>query len=436
MKKTLKVFALAASLLVLAACASTTQNNAAANQETAVTQTQVKTPSDKPFGIEDDVYANFISRSVLNKGNNYRLKKVIEKLRAGEDVYIACIGGSVTEGAGPSNYTDGYAFQFNRKIRAAYTTNKGANVYFDGAGLSGTPSPLGLIRYESDVVDQLGRDPDLLVIEFAVNDGGECTNQRAFEQMIRNALSKNPEAAVIALYSAATYPNTQLQMKPVADHYSIPSISVMDIVNYGLGKSLFKKEGRGGFYSDYVHPTKEGHEIMADCLMNILAIADAADADEPAPIPENYRLAKPLTNFKRITGDDENVKISAGSFNAKDPNTQGLKKTNKGFSPDNWYHKAGNGNESFVMNINCKALIFDYKVQGSWLKGEPFGKADVFVDGKKIATYDGGAPNGWCNNEVKLIIDGAEAADHIVEVKMADGAENLGFTIVAMGYSK
>lgn len=426
MKKLLKSIVLATSMLALVSCASN------------VTKDATETKSDKPFGIEEENYESMIAMSLLSKGNNYRLKKVIEKLRAGENVYIACLGGSVTEGAGPKDASGkelwklGYAYQFNEKIRQVYTTNKGANVFFDGAGLSGTPSPLGLIRYENDVVDQLGGEPDLLVIEFAVNDGGECTNQRAFEQLIRNALSKNQEAAVIALYSAATYGNTQLQMKPVADHYGIPSVSVMDIVKYAIGRSYFTKEG---FYTDIVHPTKEGHEIMADCLMNVLAVADAAPADEPAAIPENYRLAKPLTNFTRITGDDENVKIKAGGFYSKDPNTQGLKKKAGGFAPNNWYHKPGNANEPFVMEINCKALVFDYKVQGSWLN-EKFGKADVYVDGVKKATYDGGTPGGWNNNEIRMLIDEAEAGKHVVEVKMAEGSENLGFTIVAMGYSK
>ena len=39
-----------------------------------------------------------IYNSLMGEGSNYRLKKVIEKARAGEDVTIGLIGGAITEG--------------------------------------------------------------------------------------------------------------------------------------------------------------------------------------------------------------------------------------------------------------------------------------------------------------------------------------------------
>ena len=58
----------------------------------------------------------------------------------------------------------------------------------------------------------------------------------------------------------------------------------------------------------------------------------------------------------------------------------------------------------------------------------------MYVDGVKVATYDGGAAGGWNNCETRLIIDEEVSANHVVEVKMAEGDEKKGFTIVAMGY--
>lgn len=376
------------------------------------------------FGLSNEDYEGLMDTSLMTVGNNYRMKKVIEKLRAGEKVAIACIGGSVTEGAGPANFKDGYAYQFNNKLKMEFTPNQGANVIFNGAGLSGTPSPLGLIRYESDVVNVLKQNPDILVIEFAVNDGGECSNQRAFEALIRNALTANEETLVIALYSAATYNNTQMQMKRVADYYEIPQISIMDCRN----KKLIKDSD---FFTDNVHPTKDGHEFMADALIHLFKEVDAQSIEEKFEIPETWYKQNPFNNFKRITGDDENVKINKGSFSSVDPNTQSIKKTNKGNFPQNWHHSSGE--EAFSMEINCKNLMLVYKVQGSWLS-QKFGIADVYVDGKKVASFDGGASGGWNNCETRLIIDEAETSNHLVEVKMANGDEAKGFTIVAMGY--
>jgi len=372
-----------------------------------------------------------VEETLVSTGNNYRLKTALEKIKKGEKVTLAALGGSVTEGAGPEKFTDGYAFQFFRALKAAYAPGNGENVVFDGAGLSGTPSQLGIVRYKQDVVDVLGGNPDILIIEFAVNDAGDDFSARGFEALVRDALSASPETAVIALYSAATYGNTAAQKKPIANHYQIPQVDILPVVKKGISSGKVKEKD---YYTDNVHPTKDGHQFMSDSLMNLLAVVDKAAKDSPCAIPAESLKNPSFSGMKMILGDDENVKISAGAFNKKDGATQTLKKTNKGDFPQNWYKSASSKGESFKMDITCKNLILTYKVQGSWLS-EKFGSADVYVDGKKVGTYDGGAANGWNNCEARLIIDEKSAAKHSVEIKMAPGSESKGFTIVCMGYS-
>lgn len=416
-------------LISLDSCASTGNSVSAENPQSQPEKPAAPAPvSDNPLGISNEIYSKMMEASVVSTGNNYRLKKVIEKMRRDEQVYVACIGGSVTEGAGPANFKDGYAYQFSKALLETYCVKGTKNYHFNGAGLSGTPSPLGLLRYQNDVVDFFGCNPDLLIIEFAVNDGGEATKQRAFEELIRRVLSAKPDAAVIALYSAAKYPNTQTQMKPVADYYSIPQVSVKNAVDHRSGSFTDEQ-----FFTDIVHPTKEGHSIMKDCLMNLLALTDSADTDQPSEIPSEYKKTPTFQGFCRILGDDGNVKISAGSFNNTDGMTQSLKKTNRGEFPVNWYHRPGGGDESFVMELECRNLIMCYKDAASWA-GTKFGKADIYVDGVKKGTWNGFTGKGWNNTETVLVIDEAESRRHTVEVRPADPA--LGFTIAAMGYTR
>ncbi|MCR4579411.1 MAG: SGNH/GDSL hydrolase family protein [Treponema sp.] len=387
--------------------------------------------SNHPLGLDDKSYNDIMESSLVSTGNNYRLKNAIEKIKKGEKVTIAALGGSVTEGAGPANFTDGYAYQFYRAVKETYAPGKGENLVFDGAGLSGTPSQLGIVRYKKDVVDVLGQNPDILIIEFAVNDGGDDFPQRAFEALVRDALSASPDTAVIALYSAATYGNTAAQKKPIAEHYQIPQVDILPGVKRAITGKKFKESD---YYTDNVHPTKEGHQLMAECLMNLFAVVDKASMDSAVSVPADFVKTPAFSGMKMITGDDENVKISAGAFNQADKNTQSIKKTNKGNFPQNWYKSASSKGDSFKMDITCKNLILTYKVQGSWIS-EKFGTAEVYVDGKKVGSYDGGANGGWCNCEPRLIIDEASASKHTVEVKMASGSEGKGFTIVCMGYS-
>ena len=195
-----------------------------------------------PFKMEDADYAKMVETSLISVGNNYRLKNAIEKIKKGEKVWIAALGGSVTEGAGPAKFTDGYAYQFFRDLKKTYAPDDGKNVNFNNAGLSGTPSLLGLVRYQSDVVEVCGQNPDILIVEFAVNDGGEATFQKSFEGIVRDALKASPNTAVIALYAAATYGNTAAQKKPISDLYQIPQINMLGIVKDGIAKGHFTEK--------------------------------------------------------------------------------------------------------------------------------------------------------------------------------------------------
>ncbi len=190
------------------------------------------------------------------------------------------------------------------------------------------------------------------------------------------------------------------------------------------------------YYDDYVHPRKPGHKFMAACLMNLFEKVEAAKMNDPYALPEVYKKNMDFSNFNAVFADSKNsnVKISAGGFTAVDNNSQPLKKGGNAF-PSNWHHSEDSGNDSYVMEVNCKNLIFVYKVQGNWLP-EKFGTAEVYVDGNKIAEYDGSTSEGgaWNNSVQKMIINEAECADHKIEVKMAPGFEDKGFTILAIGY--
>jgi len=391
--------------------------------------------AEHPFGMNDADYSKLLQSTIITTGNNYRLKKVLAKIRKGEKVNIAAIGGSVTEGAGPAKFTDGYAYQFFRALKATYAPGDGSNLYFDNAGLSGTSSLTGVVRYKQDVTDVLGGTPDLLIVEFAVNDGGEPVFQRSFEALVRDALQANPETAVMAIYAAATYGNTSGPKKAVADNYGIPQINMMEIVNDGIKNGTFTKEQ---YYSDYVHPTYEGHQVMCEALMNVVAIADKAKADSPAAIPAKSFIEPSLSGMIQITGNNEDVKINAGGFNQHDNATQTIKKTNSVEFSTNWHHKMHlkePNTEPFKMEITCKNLVLIWKNQSGGAF-DKFGNAEVWVDGKRVAIYNGGKQGGWNNCEPNLIIDEPVAKKHTVEIKMSANSEKLGFTILTFGYSK
>lgn len=68
------------------------------------------------------------------------------------------------------------------------------------AGVGGTPSELGMIRFDRDVL-RGEEQPDLVVIEFAVNDEGDETKGDCYESLVRKVLNLPWKPAVVLLFS-------------------------------------------------------------------------------------------------------------------------------------------------------------------------------------------------------------------------------------------
>ena len=82
--------------------------------------------------VHSPEYRKVISRSLMQLGNTARLKKAIDKAKAGEEVTLAYIGGSITQGAGAIPiHTNCYAYQSYEAFTKKYAAN-GSNVLNGG----------------------------------------------------------------------------------------------------------------------------------------------------------------------------------------------------------------------------------------------------------------------------------------------------------------
>ena len=151
------------------------------------------------------------------------------------------------------------------------------------------------------------------------------------------------------------------------------------------------------------------------------------DEDMMIPTSTIYGDAFVGINALDSTSSDPNATISVGSFTAVDDTTSGnsFKKS--------WMKPAGSENNSFTATLTCKNFVLLYKKSGDWIP-TPFGKADVYLDGKKVATLDG--TGGWTNPIAEIILNKTVAAEHTIEIKMAEGDEDKAFTILAIGYTQ
>ena len=149
--------------------------NESSTADSTAESTENSSQTDEPQPeTYEEYYEIMKQKSLCSLGNTAAMKKVIEKAKNGEELTLSFIGGSITEGY-TVNAAKCYAANTYVWFMKQYGTN-GEKVHYVNAGLSGTPSILGSFRLERDV---LANDPDVLFIEFAVNDGTDIPRRTA-----------------------------------------------------------------------------------------------------------------------------------------------------------------------------------------------------------------------------------------------------------------
>lgn len=390
---------------------------------------------DGPVDTHSGAYREMIARSFLSGGNNFRVKRVLEKLRAGEDVTVAYLGGSITQGAGAVPIQEMcYARRSFEGLCARYAG--GGHTRYIKAGVGGTPSQLGMLRYDRDITRDGAEQPDLVVVEFAVNDEGDETGGVCYESLVKKLLDQPQKPAVILLFSVfANDWNLKDRLAPIGYRYQLPMVDVLEAVSpqFALPRDGGRVLSKRQYFYDVFHPSNLGHQIMADCLLYLIDRLDRQQAmpEPPAEVPSYY--GTDYAGVHLLDGKDglEGAQISTGSFTLRDEDLQSVPldaaaEITPQF-PYNW--QKGPGSEPFVLDITCRSLHLIFKDSGD----PRFGKARVRVDGVWERVLDPRAV-GWTHCHPTLLFREEHSATHRVEIAMEPGEEGKLFTILGFGY--
>jgi len=228
---------------------------------------------------------------------------------AGAEVKVGYLGGSITAQPGWRPKTLAH-FQKTFPVAKFSEIN---------AAIGGTGSDLGVFRLKQDVLDA---KPDLLFVEFAVNDVGADPQQifRCMEGIVRQTWRTLPQCDIAFVYTITEqlsppmlegkFPRAASAMEKVADHYGIPTIHMaMEVARLAkagklewkapLPKTPEEKAKHGDklvFAPDSVHPHVEtGHELYLQAVTRSLpVIREASKTTGP------HQLGKPLiaTNYE------------------------------------------------------------------------------------------------------------------------------------------
>ena len=235
-------------------------------------------------GLSEKLYTEMIEKSFGSTGNIARFAKAFEKAERGEDISVGYIGGSITQGAiSGTTRQHCWAKVAQQWLQKQYPDIK---VNYVNAGIGGTPSDYGLFR---SVPHLLSFDPDIIFIEFSVNDGNTDGLRQYYESLIRSCLNDENTPAVAIVISEGAGEANKAREYNFGEYYDIPVIDVDTAVDYGISSGEFTYDE---YAPDGIHPYEWGHRIMADTLINmyttVMELAKNASADElkVLPVPE------------------------------------------------------------------------------------------------------------------------------------------------------
>lgn len=366
---------------------------------------------------EESVFTSeMVERSLYSVGNTQRLHRAIEKAQAGEKVSIVYLGGSITEGASAvPQQTNCYAYR-SAQLFAEKFMKDPSQLEYHNAGISGTPSLLGITRCQQDVLDY---KPDIVFVEFAVNDSTDDTSRMVYESLVRKLLQSETQPAVVLVITLMNSGySAHVHMKQVGKHYDLGVVSVYDAVQIQINQG---KMQWSDYSADYAHPTTEGHAFVAELIGYYFDQAAATPAEEYT-LPEEAHYGKALENLQNIRPGDAAI-VSEGGFPFGDVTCYSYTK--------GWRHpQSAASADPMVLQVNGSYLSLAFKQE----KNTACGTAEVLVDGTVAATLSGYADSAWGNVVTQLIPLG-DSGEHRIELRMTQGDEAKRFNLLDIAFA-
>ena len=386
--------AVLSAAMLLTACGDTAQESATA-ETLAVSEAVSKAPE-----TPEEFQAAMVSRSLYSLGNTSRLKAKLRQAQSGEETTVAYIGGSITRGetAGAEKY------------------GTGDNVKYVNAGVSGTPSVLGNLRLQKDVLDY---NADIVFVEFAVNDAQDNAHKESYESLVRTVLTQENDPAVVLIFNRTANGYTaQEYMKEIGDYYSLPMISVADALTPEFDEGRMTWED---YSDDQSHPNAEGHKLLCSFIENLLTEAENAP-DEEYTLPPAYRFGYPFMDSQLVTPEAptaELIKLTdTGSFEAVEQGATDF--------PTSW--KLSEGTDPLKFKATASSVFVLFKRNNS----DTMGSFDVYLNGAKVKTIHSNQRDGWNEPYSELTIKFQTIKDMDIEIHPAEGSEDKNITILGV----
>lgn len=376
--------------------------------------------------LENSIYENRKSAGniidkeagILNRGNLTRLKGFMNRAAKGERLTVGFIGGSITQGFSATDPGKCYAARTVAWLRKIYPNTEFAYV---NAGIGATDSQFGAARVRENLLRRL---PDLVFVEFSVNDESMPHYRETYEGLVRQIYGSSSHPAMVLLHSvyydtgkSAAYYHAQ-----IGRHYDLPCISMQNSIYPAVAAGRLPAEK---ITADFLHPNDLGHELMASVITNFLekVMHDKSEEQKESfktALTENaYEHCDRLQYFNSTPKKDGFEEDMTPQRTITDIFRNGWEASEKG---------------NYLEFSFCGTGV---SVQYRRVKDGPAPMATAVVDGdaEKAYTLDGSFDETWGDKmELTTIAEHLPYGEHRVRIEITETHDNdkAGFYLVSV----
>lgn len=351
-------------------------------------------------------YARLCDDATAYRGNTARLFEALHRAQ----VRLAFLGGSVTAGCLDNVLIpDCFPALLTEQLHLADPQRR---FEWINLGASGTASLYGLVTAARTFSAQ---PPDVICLEYAVNEAKSRTGMEQFEGLVRFALAlPNQPAVVLVLLRTKTNYSCADVMLEIARHYRLPVVHLADPLSERLAAGALR-------WSDYspddAHPNRDGHGLIADCLQRLFARAQAMP---PFALPQSPRYGAGWEALRLVDFSDRARVQTDFTLQQAADGTPCLVHSSKG----------GGSNHRVRLSLVCKKAVGVY-LQSS---DRCFGEASVYADGVALEPWRGYSIFGWNNPVVGLLADEAACRERRFCIALEGDEGQKEFHLLAVGY--
>lgn len=222
----------------------------------------------------------------------------------GEALNVVFLGGSLTWGAQASDpQLTSYRALIGQRLREHYPK---AHFTFWDAAVGGTGSQLAVFRLKRDV---LRRMPDLVFVDFAVNDGPfhvDAPKMASYESLVRRIILEVGAAVVVMLLAVKQDVETMPPPKPrprdgahkeIARIYKAGLGDAVALMQQRVQQGLAVPDDLWPYAPDATHPGDRGYELYAEAAW--LGFREAVDQGKICTAPQKMLHAETYMTWKR-----------------------------------------------------------------------------------------------------------------------------------------